>query len=131
VIKKNCGAPGDFWAPQTLQHVFAVSGVACIKLPDFNSSGPLANLRNGAPFPGTSDHPRRPGGEPFKTHAAAMDRRRSKETRRPLRAGKTGPEIATALQRTRQSIYSQLQRLDIKRKKAARHVVQFGLKAKR
>jgi IS30 family transposase len=48
-----------------------------------------------------------------------------------VRAGKTGPEIATALQRTRQSIYSQLQRLDIKRKKAARHVVQFGLKAKR
>jgi hypothetical protein len=33
-----------------------------------------------------------------------------------LEAGKTGPEIATALQRTPHSIYSQLQRLDIKRK---------------
>jgi transposase len=29
-------------------------------------------------------------------------------------AGKTAPEIATALQRTPTSIYSQLQRLDIK-----------------
>jgi IS30 family transposase len=47
-----------------------------------------------------------------------------------VRAGKTGPEIATALQRTRQSIYSQLQRLDIKRRKAGRRVVQLGLKAK-
>ena len=40
-----------------------------------------------------------------------------------LKAGKTGPEIATALQRTAQSIYSQLHRLDIKRKKAGRRVV--------
>jgi IS30 family transposase len=47
-----------------------------------------------------------------------------------LKAGKTGPEIATALQRTPHSIYSQLQRLDIKRKKAARRVVEIGLKAK-
>jgi IS30 family transposase len=47
-----------------------------------------------------------------------------------LSAGKTGREIATALQRTPQSIYSQLHRLDIKRKKAARRVVQIGLKAK-
>jgi len=42
------------------------------------------------------------------------------------KAGKTAPEIATALQRTTTSIYSQLQRLDIKRKKAARRL---GLKA--
>jgi hypothetical protein len=34
-----------------------------------------------------------------------------------LKAGKTAPEIATALQRTRISIYSQLQRLDVKRKR--------------
>ena len=47
-----------------------------------------------------------------------------------LKAGKTGPEIATALQRTPQSIYSQLQRLDIKRKKASRRLVEIGLKAK-
>jgi IS30 family transposase len=47
------------------------------------------------------------------------------------RAGKTGPEIATALQRTRQSVYSQLQRLDIKRKKAGRQLVELGLKAKK
>jgi DNA-binding CsgD family transcriptional regulator len=47
-----------------------------------------------------------------------------------LSAGKTGREIATALQRKPQSIYSQLHRLDIKRKKAARRVVQIGLKAK-
>ena len=44
-------------------------------------------------------------------------------------AGKSGPEIATALKRTPQSIYSQLQRLDIKRKKASRRLV-VGLKAK-
>jgi hypothetical protein len=48
-----------------------------------------------------------------------------------LKAGKTGPEIAAALQRTPQSIYSQLQRLGIKRKKAGRRVVQLGLKAKK
>ena len=47
-----------------------------------------------------------------------------------LKAGKTGPEIAAALQRTPQSIYSQLQRLDIKRKKASRRLVEIGLKAK-
>jgi hypothetical protein len=34
----------------------------CIPLQNFNSSGPHANLRNGAPFPRTSDHPHRPGG---------------------------------------------------------------------
>jgi IS30 family transposase len=39
-----------------------------------------------------------------------------------LKRGKTAPEIATALQRTPQSIYSQLQRLDIKRKKATRYL---------
>jgi hypothetical protein len=37
-----------------------------------------------------------------------------------VRAGKTAPEIAAALQRTPQSIYSQIQRLDIKRKGARR-----------
>jgi hypothetical protein len=42
-----------------------------------------------------------------------------------VRAGKTGPEIATTLQRTPRSIYSQIHRLDIKRKKAARRVVQI------
>jgi hypothetical protein len=47
-----------------------------------------------------------------------------------LKAGRTGPEIATALKRTRLSIYSQLQRLDIKRKKASRRSVEIGLKAK-
>jgi DNA-binding CsgD family transcriptional regulator len=45
-----------------------------------------------------------------------------------LEAGKTAAEIATALQRTPNSIYSQLQRLDIKRRKAAR---QLGLKVKK
>lgn len=38
-----------------------------------------------------------------------------------LKAGKTGPEMAVVLQRTPQSIYSQLQRLDIKRKTAPRY----------
>jgi DNA-binding CsgD family transcriptional regulator len=47
------------------------------------------------------------------------------------KGGKTAPEIATALQRTPQSIYSQLQRLDIKRRKAARLLVELGLKATR
>jgi hypothetical protein len=37
------------------------------------------------------------------------------------KGGKTAAEIAIALQRTPISIYSQLQRLDIKRKKAARY----------
>jgi IS30 family transposase len=46
-----------------------------------------------------------------------------------LGAGKTAPEIATALQRTPTSIYSQLQRLDIKRRKAARRLGELGLKA--
>jgi hypothetical protein len=46
-------------------------------------------------------------------------------------AGKTAPEIAAALQRTPTSIYSQLQRLDIKRRKAGRRLVEIGLKAKR
>src|ERR1700679_4107644 len=48
-----------------------------------------------------------------------------------LRAGKDAGEIATALQRTRQAIYARLQRLDIKRKKAARRLVEIGLKAKK
>jgi IS30 family transposase len=48
-----------------------------------------------------------------------------------LRAGKDAGEIATALQRTRQAIYARLQRLDIKRKKAARRLVKIGLKAKK
>jgi IS30 family transposase len=43
-------------------------------------------------------------------------------------AGKTAPEIATALQRTPISVYSQLQRLEIK--KANRRLVELGLKAK-
>ncbi len=47
-----------------------------------------------------------------------------------LEAGKTAPEIATALQWTPQSIYSQLQRLDIKRKKAGHRVVEIGHKAR-
>jgi IS30 family transposase len=47
------------------------------------------------------------------------------------KAGKIAAEIATALQRTPQSIYSQLQRLDIKRKKAARRLSELGLKAKK
>jgi DNA-binding CsgD family transcriptional regulator len=47
-----------------------------------------------------------------------------------VRAGKTAAEIATGLQRTPPAIYSQLHRLDIKRRKAARRVVQFGLEAK-
>jgi len=46
-----------------------------------------------------------------------------------LEAGKTAPEIATALQRTPQGIYARLQRLDIKRKKAARRRL-VELKAK-
>jgi IS30 family transposase len=46
------------------------------------------------------------------------------------KAGKTAAEIATALQRTPQSIYSQMQRLDIKRRKAGRRLVELGLKAK-
>ena len=46
-----------------------------------------------------------------------------------LGAGKTAPEIATALQRTPTSIYSQLQRLDINRRKAARRLGELGLKA--
>jgi hypothetical protein len=44
-------------------------------------------------------------------------------------AGKTAPEIATALQRTPISVYSQLQRLEIK--KANRRLVELGLKAKK
>jgi len=44
------------------------------------------------------------------------------------KAGKTGPEIAAALQRTPTSIYSQLHRLDVKRRKADRDL---GLKAKK
>jgi IS30 family transposase len=44
------------------------------------------------------------------------------------KAGKIAAEIATALQRTPHSIYSQLQRLDIKRKKAARRLVELRLK---
>jgi DNA-binding CsgD family transcriptional regulator len=46
------------------------------------------------------------------------------------KAGKTAPEIATALQRTTQSIYSQLHHLDIKRKGAGWRL-QLGLKAKK
>jgi IS30 family transposase len=47
------------------------------------------------------------------------------------KAGKIAAEIATALHRTPNSIYSQLQRLDIKRKKAARRLSEIGLKAKK
>jgi hypothetical protein len=46
------------------------------------------------------------------------------------KSGKTAAEIAIALERTPTSIYSRLQRLDIKRKKAARRVVEIGRKAK-
>jgi hypothetical protein len=44
------------------------------------------------------------------------------------KVGKTAAEIAAALHRTPHSIYSQLQRLDIKRKKAARGMVAIGPK---
>ena len=66
----------------------------------------------------------------------------SRPTRRPwtaderkklvdlTKAGKTAAEIATALLRTPHSIYSQLQRLDIKRKNAIRRLVVIGPKAK-
>jgi len=45
-------------------------------------------------------------------------------------AGKIAAEIATALHRTPNSIYSQLQRLDIKRRKAAHRLVEIGLRAR-
>jgi hypothetical protein len=47
-----------------------------------------------------------------------------------LRAGKTAAEIATALRRTPQAIYARLQRLDVKRKRSSRRLVEIGLKAK-
>ena len=47
------------------------------------------------------------------------------------KAGKTAAEMAAALHRTPHSIYSQLQRLDIKRKKAARGTVAIGLNPKK
>jgi IS30 family transposase len=47
-----------------------------------------------------------------------------------LKAGKTGPEIATALRRTRQAVYARLQRLDVKRKRSSRRLAEIGLKAK-
>lgn len=43
-----------------------------------------------------------------------------------INAGKTAPEVATALQRTPTSIYAQLQRLDVK--KASRRPVKLRLK---
>jgi IS30 family transposase len=46
-----------------------------------------------------------------------------------LKAGKTGPEIATALQRTRQAVYARLQRLDVKRNRSYRRLVEIGFKA--
>ena len=58
-----------------------------------------------------------------------MDRRRAKLDEL-LKAGKTGPEIATAVQRTRQAVYARLQRLDVKRKRSSRRLVETGLKAK-
>jgi IS30 family transposase len=77
----------------------------------------------------------RPESEGEMSHSKPVRRPWTSDERKKLdnltRAGKTGPEIATILQRTPQSIYSQLQRLDIKRKKAARRVVQIGLKAKK
>jgi DNA repair ATPase RecN len=48
-----------------------------------------------------------------------------------LRAGKDAGEIATALRRTRQAIYARLQSLDIKRRKAARSLVEIGLQVKK
>jgi IS30 family transposase len=48
-----------------------------------------------------------------------------------MKVGKTAAEIAAALHRTPHSIYSQLQRLDIKRTKAARGMVAIGLKPKK
>jgi predicted transcriptional regulator len=46
-----------------------------------------------------------------------------------LKRGKTAPEIAAVLQRTTTSIYSQIQRLAIK--KAGRQLVRLGLRAKK
>jgi hypothetical protein len=40
-----------------------------------------------------------------------------------LKAGKTGPEIATALQRTCQAVYGRLQRLDVKRMRSSRRII--------
>ena len=40
-----------------------------------------------------------------------------------LDAGKTADEIATALQRTRHSIYARLQRLDVKRMRSSQRIV--------
>jgi hypothetical protein len=48
-----------------------------------------------------------------------------------LKAGKTAAEIAIALKRTRLAVYARLQSLDIKRRKAGRRLVEFGLKVKK
>jgi hypothetical protein len=47
-----------------------------------------------------------------------------------LKAGKTDPQIATALQRTRQAVYARLQRLDVKRKRSSRRLAEIGAKGK-
>jgi hypothetical protein len=48
-----------------------------------------------------------------------------------MKVGRTAAEIAAALHRTPHSIYSQLQHLDIKRKKGAQGMVVIGLKPKK
>jgi hypothetical protein len=45
-----------------------------------------------------------------------------------VRAGKSAPQIAIILQRTRQAIYARLQRLDVKRKRSAPRLAEIGLK---
>lgn len=49
-----------------------------------------------------------------------VDRCEQKKLEALLKAGKTAPEIAGALQRTPASIYARLLRLDLKRKRSTR-----------
>jgi hypothetical protein len=67
------------------------------------SSAPRVNLRNGAPFPMTSDHPRRPGGgSPRSTWSRRMMRRweRSLRYRLQLPVGSTCAARAAVLMAT-------------------------------
>jgi hypothetical protein len=50
---------------------------------------------------------------------------------RPAPRPWTADEIAIALKRTRLAVYARLQSLDIKRRKAGRRLVEFGLKVKK
>jgi hypothetical protein len=80
--------------------------------------------------------PRRVGAEGegknelFKTDAKAVDRRRTKETGRPHEGRKDRRRNCDRCSADTQSIYSQLQRLDIKRKNAIRRLIVIGPKAK-